>query len=101
MTATSIPLSVVALRILAIVGGGYLASAGLVAVASAALPTLGWTARADAVVLSGSLGFLVYLVLVLWIAAERRLWLAFLVPLALAGAGFCLAQLLAPAVVVS
>jgi hypothetical protein len=85
----------VLLRWLAVVVGGYAASAGLVALASAGLPGPTGLPRADATVLATSLGFLVYLVLALWIAAERRLWRAVAVPAAIAGIAFALARLVA------
>lgn len=83
----------VILRVLAIVVGGYAASASLVAAASVALSAAG-ASRSDAYTTCGMLGFLVYLVLALWAAAERRL---ILVVIALVGltAGGAAAAILA------
>jgi hypothetical protein len=76
------------LRVLAIVAGGYAASAALVAAAVAGLRLAG-VVPSDAFTLCSILGFLVYLVLALWAAVERRLplLLASLVLLTLGGAG--------------
>lgn len=76
----------VVLRVLAIVIGGYAASASLVAAASVALPSAG-VARSDAYTLGGMLGFLVYLTLALWAAAERRLLLVVVVLAGLTAGG--------------
>src|SRR5918998_20086 len=53
-------------------GGGYALAAGLVALLAAGLPWTGM-ARAEAAVLAGMLGILLYLGLLLWAFAERRL----------------------------
>jgi len=65
------------LRLLGAVFGGYALTALTVAVAGAVLARLGM-ARSDAVVLAAMLGFIVYLVLLLWafsVKSETRLWL--------------------------
>jgi hypothetical protein len=59
-------------RLLATLLGAYAATSALVAAACAWLPLAGMT-RGDALTLCGMLGFLVYLVLALWAAVERRL----------------------------
>jgi hypothetical protein len=82
----------VVLRVLAIVLGGYAASAALVAAASATLPLFGM-ARMDAYTISGMLGFLVYLGLGLWAAAERRLVLLVVTLVGLTAAGAAIAGL--------
>ena len=84
----------VTLRVLAIVIGGYAASASLVTAASVALPWAG-VARSDAYTLSGMLGFLVYLTLALWAAAERRLVLVVAVLTGLTAGGAVVAILAA------
>lgn len=59
-------------RIIAAVPGGYALSAALVAVVGGLLSAMG-LARSDAVVLSAMLGFVLYLLWLLWAFAERRL----------------------------
>lgn len=87
----------VVLRVAAIVLGGYVASAALVAAATTVLPLMG-VARSDAFTISAALGFLVYLGLGLWGAAERRL-VRLLVGLALLTAGGSVAAMVAAAVI--
>lgn len=60
-------------RVLAAVVGGYAMAALAVSGASAGLSMLGM-ARAEAVVLCAMLGFVLYLLVLLWAFAERRLW---------------------------
>ena len=70
------PASRVVLRVLGAVGGGYALSAALVALLSAALPLTG-LARSEAVVSAAMLGFVIYLLLLLWAFSVRslaRLW---------------------------
>lgn len=65
------------LRILGAVVGGYAVTALAVAAAGALLARLGM-ARAEAVVLAAMLGFVAYLVLLLWgfsVKSVRRLWI--------------------------
>ncbi|MCP1999794.1 hypothetical protein [Nitrobacter winogradskyi] len=50
--------------------------------------------RSEAVVLASMLGFIIYLVLLLWSFAERRLWRLGYVLAFLAGSGFGFASLL-------
>jgi hypothetical protein len=66
----------VSLRVLGAVFGGYALTALTVASAGAALARLGM-ARSEAVVLAAMLGFVAYLVLLLWAFSVRsvaRLW---------------------------
>lgn len=66
----------VGLRILGAVAGGYALTALAVAAAGGVLARLGM-ARAEAVVLAAMLGFLGYLVILLWsfsVARVARLW---------------------------
>ena len=66
------------LRVLGAVGGGYTVTALAVTTAGAVLARLGM-ARSDAVVTAAMLGFIVYLLLLLWGFAVRspaRLWLS-------------------------
>jgi hypothetical protein len=72
LTPRNSRLAVLARVALAVIGG-YAASAGFVATFSAALPLVG-VVRSEAVVLSSMLGFVLYVVLVLWGFAESRLW---------------------------
>lgn len=60
-------------KILLAVGGGYAATAGLVAAGSVLLPFVG-LAKSESVVLLSMLCFAIYLVLLLRGFAERRLW---------------------------
>lgn len=77
-----------ALRVLGAVGGGYALTALTVATAAAVLARLGMV-RSEAVVLSAMLGFIGYLVLLLWafsVTSTARLWLALAVGAAAMGA---------------
>ena len=76
------------LRVVAGVLGGYLLAAGLSALAAEALARV--LPPSEAVVLMAMLAFLIYLVLLIWAFAERRLLRVLLVlgvggPLAFAG----------------
>jgi hypothetical protein len=84
----------VAARVILAVGGGYALSAAIVALLAVGLPLAGM-ARAEAVVLAGILGVLLYLGLLLWAFAERRLGRLALATVPGAAAGFGLAALLA------
>ncbi|OJU45753.1 MAG: hypothetical protein BGN99_17250 [Alphaproteobacteria bacterium 65-37] len=84
----------VVLRVAAIVLGSYAASAALVAAATTLLPFTG-VARSDAFTLSAALGFLVYLGLGLWAAAERSLVRLFVVLASLTAGGAAVAALIA------
>jgi uncharacterized membrane protein len=68
-------------RIILIVVGGYVASAGFVATVSALLPMFG-VVRSEAVILGSILGFILYVALVLWGFAAHQSW-RFLVTLVL------------------
>ncbi len=63
----------VLVRLVAAIGGGYAVAAGLAALAAVALSTGGLMARSEAVVLASMLAFLVYLALLIWAFADRRL----------------------------
>ena len=80
-------------RVMLVIFGGYAAAAGFVAGASVALPLIGM-ARSEAVALASMLGFVVYLVLLLWGFAERRLWRLCLGLALLAGGGFGVGSLM-------
>ena len=70
----------IVLRVVGAVGGGYAVAAGLAALLAVALPVSTGLARSEAVVLSSMLAFLIYLALLVWGFAERRLlrlWLVF------------------------
>lgn len=64
---------VVALRIALALGGGYAVSAGLAALAAVALPAATLLLRSDAVVLASMLAFPIYLAVLIWAFAERRI----------------------------
>jgi hypothetical protein len=64
----------VTLRVLGAVLGGYAFSAAFVALLALALPRVTGLPRSEAVLLASMLGFLVYLVALIWAFAERRLW---------------------------
>jgi hypothetical protein len=67
---------VIGLRLLVVIGGGYVASSALVAGLARALPSLG-LARMDGVLLASMLGFVIYLgVLILGFARQRLLRVA-------------------------
>ncbi|WP_219920142.1 hypothetical protein [Pseudomonas sp. Q2-TVG4-2] len=66
--------SAVAVRVLAAVVGGYACTVALAGSGAQLLALLGGMARSDAVILAAMLGFLLYLVLLLWSFAERKLW---------------------------
>lgn len=63
----------VLVRLVAASGGGYAVAAGLAALAAVALPAAGLMVRSEAVVLASMLAFLVYLALLIWAFADRRL----------------------------
>lgn len=70
----------IVLRLIAAIGGGYIAAAGLAALLAVALPAITPMVRSEAVVLSSMLAFPIYLALLIWAFAERRLlrlWLTF------------------------
>ncbi len=75
------PAFTISLRVIGAVGGGYAFSAALVALASTALPLLTRMPRSEAVLLSSLMGFIVYLIALIWAFAERnmvRVWAVFL-----------------------
>ena len=81
---------VISLRLLAVIGGGYIASSALVAGLARALPLFGF-ARSEAVVLASMLGFVIYL-LVLILGLARRSLTRFVVELlVMTGIGLLLA----------
>jgi hypothetical protein len=82
-------------RVLAAIFAGYGFAAGCVALVSVALPQLVGVPRSEAVLLASMLGFLVYLVVLLWAGAARRLWRVWAVLAGGAALGFGLAQVLA------
>lgn len=75
----------IVVRLAAAIGGGYAVSAGMAALMAVTLPSLGLLPRSEAVVLASMLAFLIYLVLLLWAFAERRLMKLCLI-MAVAGA---------------
>ena len=62
-----------AARVVTAVIGGYGAASGIVGLLAVELPRLTGLARSEAVVLASMLGFLIYLVLLLWGFSERKL----------------------------
>jgi hypothetical protein len=81
---------VISLRLLIVIGGGYIASSALVAGLARALPLLGF-ARSEAVVLASMLGFVVYLLILILGLARRNLARFALELLAMTGIGLLLA----------
>ena len=84
----------VALRVVGAVFGGYALTALAVATASAVLARLGMT-RSEAVVLAAMLGFVLYLVLLLWafsVKSTARLWLVLAAGMAAMGVVLYLAR---------
>ncbi|MCX7069720.1 MAG: iron uptake protein [Gammaproteobacteria bacterium] len=67
------PAVAVGVRVLLAVLGGYAFTAAAVMLGGWALAASGLFSRSDAVVLAALLGFLLYLGLLLWAFAERRL----------------------------
>lgn len=65
--------SAVVLRLILAIGGGYAVSAGFTAFAAVALSATSTLRRSEAVVLASMLAFLVYLAILIWAFAERRL----------------------------
>jgi hypothetical protein len=63
----------VVIRLVVAIGGGYAVSAGFAALTAVALPAATPMPRGEAVVLASMLAFLVYLALLVWAFAERRL----------------------------
>jgi hypothetical protein len=63
----------IAARIVIAVAGGYAATSGLIAFLAMSLPPLTGIPRSEAVVLSSMVGFVLYLGLLLWGFAVRRL----------------------------
>lgn len=73
-------------RVLAAIGGGYALCAAWVALLSLALPRVTGLAKSEAVVLSAMLGFVAYLLVLLWAFSVRslgRLWITLAVGTAL------------------
>lgn len=63
----------VVLRLIAAIGSGYAVAAGLAALAAVSLPAVTALPRSEAVVLASMLAFILYLGLLIWGFAERRL----------------------------
>ena len=63
----------VLVRLVAAIAGGYAVAAGLAALAAVALPAAKLMPRSEAVVLASMLAFLIYLALLIWAFADRRL----------------------------
>jgi hypothetical protein len=87
----------VAVRVLAIFGGGYAATSALVAAGVAVLQRMG-LAPSDAFTVCSLLGFLVYLALILWAAIEPSLVRLLAWLLAMTAGGAALAWAAAPLV---
>lgn len=89
------PLAVV-LRVLGALLGGYAFSAALVALAAVCLALGTGLPRSEAVLLSAMPGFLLYLTVLLWAFAERRLWRVWCVLAGGAVLAYGLVQVLSP-----
>ena len=81
-------------RILLVVLGGYAAASSVVAGSAVALTWLGM-ARSEAVVTASMAGFVVYLALLIWGFAERRIARLFIGLAVLSGLGLACANMLA------
>jgi hypothetical protein len=75
------------------VAGGYVATASLVSALAGVLPLLGLF-RSDAVMLASLLGFIIYLILLLWGAVELRLLRLCAGLMLLAGSGVAVVYLM-------
>lgn len=73
-SAPPVPPYATPVRVLAAAVGGYFLTAGAVPLAAAGLAAGGAMTRSEAVVLCAMLGFVLYVLLLLWAFAERRLW---------------------------
>lgn len=91
----------VALRTVAAVVGGFGLTTALVGLSSVALPLLLGVARSEAVLLSAMLGFILYLVVLLWAFAEPRLGRVWVTLSLGSAAAFGLSQWLAQMLAVS
>lgn len=85
----------IAARLMLAIVGGYLVSAALVAALSAGLSAIGM-ARSEGTVLASMFGFVVYLALLLWAFAVRKLRVLCAGLALLAVGGFALASLAGP-----
>ena len=63
-----------ALRITAAIGGGYACTVALASAGAQLLVLHGGMARSEAVILTAMLGFILYLVLLMWSFSEPRVW---------------------------
>ncbi len=61
-------------RVVVAVVGGYAVSASVVTLLAVLLPRALGMARSEAVFLSAMLGFVVYLIALLWAFVERQMW---------------------------
>jgi cytochrome bd-type quinol oxidase subunit 2 len=66
------PKAFIALRLAIAVFGGYALSASIVTFSALALSSTSLLPRSEAVVLASMLGFVIYLCVVIWALAERR-----------------------------
>ena len=80
-------------HVLLAVGGGYLLAAGVSALLARLLVLL--MAPSEAVMLMSMLAFILYLIIVLWAFAERRLWRLWLVVGGGGAVAFATARILA------
>jgi hypothetical protein len=88
--------ALILLRVIGAVGGGYAFSAAAVAFGAIALSLSTPLARGEAAILMAMLGFVVYLVALLWGFSARRVWLVWLVLFGGAGCFYLLTRLLLP-----
>jgi len=85
------------LRLVAAIGGGYVGTVALASAGALLLVRLGGMPRSEAVTLAAMLGFILYLVLLLWAISEPRLWRVWAFLLSTIGTGLALQHSLAPA----
>ena len=85
-----------ALRVVAAIGGGYACTVALASASAQLLVLFGSIARSEAVILAAMLGFILYLVLLIWSFSETRLWRVWALLLTGILIGGALSQWLAP-----
>ena len=86
----------IATRVAAAFGGGYACTAALVGSGALLLTLLGGLPRSEAVTLAAMLGFVLYLLLLIWGFTEPKLWRVCALPLAGVLLGAALNYWLAP-----
>lgn len=86
----------IVLRVVAAVGGGYAFAAAFVAFGAVLLSLTTVLPRGEATILMAMVGFVIYLLVLLWAFAERRVWLIWLALFGGAGLLYGLTVVLMP-----